>query len=489
MQSNRMITLYLPIARSCRLERLCVHRKGRFTVLSRTFAQTSARSDGPLKEKVRAIPFSQHVKAAEQTFDTYHGHSFFSLKASKAGAPDEVFIPFWVATASIRSRIVQAQIGRDVSRTRHNPQTNRMETYWDTEWYWVQTSHSFEREYVPAQHVGLQVYASHKYRRGYVNGIRGESVVDAKQFTPDMLDRATYNDLDTEYQSVTRKVDPFTVFPASAVKLVKKYIQDSEEALADEFLLSTYRADRTRLVSVDVQVSHLKLSPVYFPAYIYSIRYLGRHFRTFINGDDLSVGGQRLYNWERVALTSAAAMGSLMLFSGGIGWGGPIGTIWLGIVFPTVATSLFTMYYPILSLRLRDEMRKREIQSQANDEKSWDTDWVSAFDAFEDFERYRQWKEERSYRRSTFGEQESERIKQNMRDPKGYYKTLGVGEGANKADIQGAFRGLALKYHPDRATDPKDKDAAKKKFQEISQAYHVLRDPKKRRLYDQGVDV
>jgi DnaJ-class molecular chaperone len=35
-----------------------------------------------------------------------------------------------------------------------------------------------------------------------------------------------------------------------------------------------------------------------------------------------------------------------------------------------------------------------------------------------------------------------------------------------------------MKYHPDRATDPKDKEAAKKKFQEISQAYHVLRDRK-----------
>lgn len=195
----------------------------------------------------------------------------------------------------------------------------------------MQTSHSFEREYVPAQHAGLQVYASHKYRRGYVNGIRGESVVDAKPFTPDMLDRASYSDLETEYHSVTRKVDPFTMFPSSAVKLVKKYIQDSEEALADEFLLSTYRADRTRLVSVEVQVGNLRLSPVYFPAYIYTIRYLGRHFRTFINGDDLSVGGQRLYNWERVALASAAAMGSLMLFSGGVGWGGSIGTIWVSM--------------------------------------------------------------------------------------------------------------------------------------------------------------
>ncbi|KAH8550581.1 hypothetical protein BGW37DRAFT_497455 [Umbelopsis sp. PMI_123] len=473
-----MTTFYLLIARSCRIERPCAYYRGRSTVLSRTFSHSSTRNDGPIKEKVRAIPFSQHVKAAEQTFDSYHGHSFFSLKASKAGAPDEVFIPFWVATASIRSRIVQAQVGKDVPRTRHNPQTNRMETVWETEWYWIQTTHAFEREYIPSQHAGLQVYASHKYRREYVNGIRGESVVDAKPFTPDMLDRASYSDLDMEHRAVTRKVDPFTLFPASAVKLAKKYIQNTEEALADDYLLQIYRGDRTRLVNVEVQINHLKLSPVYFPAYIYSIKYLGRTFRTFINGDDLSVGGQRLYNWERVALASAVAMGSMMLVSGGIGWGGTIGTIWLGIVFPTVATSLLTMYYPILSLKWRDEIRRREIQSQANDDKAWDTDWISAFDAFEDFQRYKQWKEDRSYQRSTFGEQESEKIKQHVRDPKGYYRTLGVSEDASKTDLQGAFRGLAMKYHPDRITDPKDKENAKKRFQEISQAYHVLRDRK-----------
>jgi len=447
------------------------------------------RLDGPSEEKVRAIPFTQHVKAAEQTFESYHGHSFFSARVSKAGAPDEVFLPFWIATASVASRITQAQIGKDIPVTRHNRHTNRMETTWETEWHWIPRQHSFQREYLPAQHAGLQVYASHKFRRGFVNGIRGESVVDAKPFIPDMLDRAPYYDLDDEHRSVTRKVDPYTIFPSSAVKLVKKYIQNTEEQLAEEFLQATYRGDRTRLVNVEVQIQNLKLSPVYFPAYIYTTNYLGRHFRTFINGDDLAIGGQRLYNWERVALTSAAAMGSLMLLSGGVGWGGPIGTIWLGIVFPTLATSLFTMYYPILSLRIRDEMRRREIQSHANDDKAWDSDWISAFDAFEDFQRYRQWKEDRSYRRANFGEQESEKIHQNVRDPKGYYRTLGVSESANKADLQGAFRGLAMKYHPDRVTDPKDKEAAKKKFQKISQAYHVLRDPKKRRLYDQGIDI
>ncbi len=63
-----------------------------------------------------------------------------------------------------------------------------------------------------------------------------------------------------------------------------------------------------------------------------------------------------------------------------------------------------------------------------------------------------------------------------------YYKTLGVSRGASKDEIQKAYRLLAKKYHPD--LNPDDK-TAKKKFQEVQQAYDVLSDEKKRQMYDQ----
>ncbi|HEV3022484.1 MAG TPA: J domain-containing protein [Pirellulales bacterium] len=62
-----------------------------------------------------------------------------------------------------------------------------------------------------------------------------------------------------------------------------------------------------------------------------------------------------------------------------------------------------------------------------------------------------------------------------------YYKTLGVNREASQAEIDKAYAKLARKYHPD--VNPDDK-SAKTKFQAVQSAYDVLKDPKKRELYD-----
>ena len=65
---------------------------------------------------------------------------------------------------------------------------------------------------------------------------------------------------------------------------------------------------------------------------------------------------------------------------------------------------------------------------------------------------------------------------------KDYYKILGVGRAASQDDISKAFKKLARKYHPD--LNPGDK-SAENKFKEAGEAYEVLKDPEKRKLYDQ----
>ena len=61
---------------------------------------------------------------------------------------------------------------------------------------------------------------------------------------------------------------------------------------------------------------------------------------------------------------------------------------------------------------------------------------------------------------------------------------LGVSRNADEATLKKAYRKLALKLHPDR-NPPDKKEEAEKKFREMSEAYHVLSDPEKRKIYDQ----
>jgi len=69
-----------------------------------------------------------------------------------------------------------------------------------------------------------------------------------------------------------------------------------------------------------------------------------------------------------------------------------------------------------------------------------------------------------------------------------YYEVLGVSKNAALNEIKSQYRKSALKFHPDRNKSPE----AAEHFKEISEAYAVLSDPKKRQLYDQhghaGVD-
>ncbi|KAG0470356.1 hypothetical protein HPP92_017056 [Vanilla planifolia] len=62
-----------------------------------------------------------------------------------------------------------------------------------------------------------------------------------------------------------------------------------------------------------------------------------------------------------------------------------------------------------------------------------------------------------------------------------YYSTLGVSRSASTKEIKSAYRRLARQYHPDVNKQP----GATEKFKEISNAYEVLSDEKKRALYDQ----
>ena len=64
---------------------------------------------------------------------------------------------------------------------------------------------------------------------------------------------------------------------------------------------------------------------------------------------------------------------------------------------------------------------------------------------------------------------------------KDYYTTLGVKPDATAAEIKSAYRRLARKYHPDVSKE----SAAEEKFKSVNEAYEALKEPERRKAYDQ----
>ena len=70
-----------------------------------------------------------------------------------------------------------------------------------------------------------------------------------------------------------------------------------------------------------------------------------------------------------------------------------------------------------------------------------------------------------------------------MAEKKDYYEILGVSKSATDDELKKAYRKMAKKYHPD--ANPDDKAGAEAKFKEVNEAYEVLSNPQKRKMYDQ----
>jgi DnaJ-class molecular chaperone len=66
---------------------------------------------------------------------------------------------------------------------------------------------------------------------------------------------------------------------------------------------------------------------------------------------------------------------------------------------------------------------------------------------------------------------------------KDLYKVLELKRTATESEIKKQYRKLTLKYHPDRN---KGNEEAKEMFTDVANAYEILSDPKKRRIYDRG---
>ena len=87
---------------------------------------------------------------------------------------------------------------------------------------------------------------------------------------------------------------------------------------------------------------------------------------------------------------------------------------------------------------------------------------------------------------------QQQRQKATAGNPDDYYQILNLKKTASQKEIKAAYRKLALKYHPDKVAEG-DKEESEGKFIKVSEAYHVLSDDDKRKIYDKygknGLDL
>ena len=81
------------------------------------------------------------------------------------------------------------------------------------------------------------------------------------------------------------------------------------------------------------------------------------------------------------------------------------------------------------------------------------------------------------------------KIQEKKAKKKDYYKILKINNNATPEEIKKAYRKLAPKYHPDKTHGSDEaKKNSEKMFRDVTEAYQVLSDPKKKQMYDSGIN-
>jgi len=103
-----------------------------------------------------------------------------------------------------------------------------------------------------------------------------------------------------------------------------------------------------------------------------------------------------------------------------------------------------------------------------------------------DYERYRQKEPSNSETKQLIEECKREEKQAKKKD---YYKILGVNKNSTADEIKKAYKKLAPKWHPDKNNGSEEQRLqAEKMFKDIGEAFQVLSDPKKKQMYDNGMD-
>lgn len=435
---------------------------------------------GPSASLLSAVPFAVSRQEADAAFEAYHSTDRNILQSRPAAGLQkvkEVYLPLWVCRAQVQSLLRGAEIGFRRVVTRYNPATRRQESGYETQWHYVRPNFHMAQYFSPEM-LEMQIVASYHYPAADIRQVRpGPLVSAAKAFDRHMMTSPA--------DGSTRRMSAFDMKAQTGQVKAVGVIKAHQYNTAQDLLVKAYRCDETRGLDLDMQLQQFTAAPVYMPMYLYSSRHVGNtKVRTFVSGIDASsVSGVRVYDEAKIGLAAAAVAACALVFTGAWQMFPAYQLFGFAIAAPALLVGFATKYWPYIYSQFQNVRRDADqyMNRRTDETGTFSTSWTHTYSQFEQFRHSQE--NSRFDNRSSSG---YSRASTNSADPKGYYKLLEVETSATKADIQAAFRGLAMKEHPDRFEDPKQKQAATIKFRHILEAYSVLRDDNKRHQYDAG---
>lgn len=448
----------------------------------RSFA-TRATQDtaGPSARLLSAVPFVVSRQEADAAFEAYHStdrNILLSRPAAGLQKVKELYLPLWVCRAQVQSVLRGAEIGFRRVVTRYNPATRRRESGYETQWHYVRPNFEIAQYFSPEM-LEMQIVASYHYPAADIRLVRpGPLVSAAKAFDRHMMTSPA--------DGSTRRMSAFDMKAQTGQLKAVGAIKAHQYKVAEDLLLKAYRCDETHALNLDVQLQQFTAAPVYVPVYLYSSRHVGNaKVRTFVSGIDASqVSGVRVYDEAKIGIAAAAVAASVVAFTGAWHVYPALQLFGFAVAAPALTVGFATKYWPYVYNQFQQVRRDADqyMNRKTDETGTFSTPWTHTYSQFEQFRR----SQEQSRSQGQSSSRSYGRGSRSSVDPIGYYKLLEVEPSASKADIQAAFRGLAMKQHPDRFEDPQQKQAATVKFRHILDAYSVLRDNNKRQQYDAG---
>lgn len=410
-------------------------------------------------EKSLSIPFSVDISEVQESFQKHHSKHFLLAKpVSSPPIPIPVYLPYYVFSATT-SLTYSARLGNTTYERRYNFLSGRWQYYPRTRFYDIPKQRLSDKEY-PSTLLPLHIYAGYNQPASWL-----------KLNTTDILSLAGYNPfksisgVEPQIEEITR---PIEALKAQAVH----FLHISEEERAKKYLQRTYDPDDIKFTT-NILNYNLQYQQLYIPVWIFE----------FTDGDQEKKYKTYVAGWGGGESTSG-----LIFYHPGLSGAiagvltAVVSTIWF---WPSVFTIpvIGGVVGVLVTHFIREMPNFQRIHAHQETENKREEDRKAA--SQQQYKRQQQSAEDQQQQQQRERERERPKSKYPPNDPQGLYQTLEISPTATESEIGAAFRRLARIHHPDMVSGGlEEKNAAKARFQNLSTAYQVLKDTRRRREYD-----